>query len=340
MSTEQSLFVCIPDVLAPDISKMAMRAASALERSKKLPPGDRTEAIRFESLHAVIDQIAIAALANGEPYVSSSDICGKEIVGSSVLLPGAAISHPVPEQVAEWNKNGSVVVELHLPHFSGETVLGGEAGRGPPKTASRWRSAVDHPRDAAQERFEYLLSKAATDSLSEEGAILPSNVTNTALTESLRRNVQVKSSNKRMDLPVQYRDGSRGPRFPVHVLDMSDQIPKGWRILRFTLMSIRHVVMDLKVDGAWLRNSKVSVKRHAGLTDEMVFETSLRQLLLLDPNVPTLIEMYQTGLAPAILGFYRAVTYHLIEYPGSISVLPRYYKNEGEYQNGTIWATK
>lgn len=115
--------------------------------------------------------------------------------------------------------------------------------------------------------------------------------------------------------------------------------PTGWRVLRFTLMSVRHVDMDLVVDGAWLRNSRVSRPRPAGLTDGIVFDTSLRQLQCLDASVPTLICMYQTGLEPAIVGFYRAVVRHLIENPQAVAVVPYYYQGEKDFAEGTIWRT-
>ena len=66
-------------------------------------------------------------------------------------------------------------------------------------------------------------------------------------------------------------------------------------------------------------------------------ETSLRQLQRLDTSIPTLICMYQTGLQPAIMGFYRAVTCHLIEHPKSIAVVPYYYQGEEDFAEGTTW---
>lgn len=115
--------------------------------------------------------------------------------------------------------------------------------------------------------------------------------------------------------------------------------PAGWRLLRFTLMSIRHVEMDTIVDGAWFRNSRLSRPRPAGLTDELAFETSLRQLEELRSWMPAVIHLYQTGLEPAIVGFYRAVVVHLMARPGTLAVVPHYYDGKGRFVEGTLWRT-
>jgi len=348
MTVESSVYVRIPEAATRHIVELDARAKASLRRSAKLPPGDRTEVIRFEALHAAIDQLAVAAMANGEPHLESAhptvDSSGrlndsKSLVGPSVLLPGAEFPFELPDGVLRWLREGNLVVELRLPHAPGETMLGGEAGRGPPKPASRWRNATETPRDAVRERFEYLISQALDDSGNEEASILPSGVTNPVLTEALRRNAHAEAGVRRIDLPVRYRDGSRGLEFPLRALTLTRRVPEHWRQLRFTLMSIRHVDMDAIVDGAWLRNARVSQRRQAGHTDQVAFETSSRQLCSLDPNIPTVISMYQTGLQPAIVGFYRAVVYHLIKYPKSIVVVPYYFQGGMQFDRGTAWTT-
>ena len=104
-------------------------------------------------------------------------------------------------------------------------------------------------------------------------------------------------------------------------------------------MSIRHVDMDAIVDGAWFRNSKLSRPRPAGLTDQLAFDTSLRQLYELSPTTPVVIHMYQTGLEPAVVGFYRALVVYLMAHPGTLAVVPHYYGGEGSFAQGTPWRT-
>jgi len=339
MTIERSAFVVIPESLTPQILELERRAGAALRRAQKLSRGDRTEAIRFESIHAVIDQVAVAAMANGEPTVYSSAAVDRVPGGTSVLHGKLLDRKAIPEEIVGWLAADRVVVELRMPHTPGETIVGGEIGHGPPPPAMRWKSSGHDLTTAARERFEFLLSVALNSPHGEDGTIRPSDVSNTVLTECLRQNVEAQNGAERVDLRVTYRDGSEGPRFPLRALQMSDDRPQKWRVLRFALMSIRHVDMDLVVDGAWLRNSKVSRPRPAGLTDEMVFDTSLRQLRCLDASVPTLICMYQTGLEPAIMGFYRAVVCHLIEHPRALAVVPYYYQGDRGFVEGTTWRT-
>ena len=139
MTIERSAYVLMPESLESPLLRLQHSANSALLRGKKLSAGDRTEAIRFESIHAVIDQMATAARANGEPTVFSSEANGLDLTGTSVLYQELLDPKVIPEEIAEWITAGRVVVELRLPHHLGATVVGGESGRG--ATASS--SAVD-----------------------------------------------------------------------------------------------------------------------------------------------------------------------------------------------------
>lgn len=337
MTIERTAYVAIPDIVSQHVLELDRLAGAALRRSEKLSPGDRTEAVRFEAIHAAIDQIAAAAMSNGESAVLSEEPIPADIVGTTVLFEAPPPQWHVPRDVAIWLATGHVVVALRLAHFRGETDLGGMIGRGPAPPATRWTSSAPDTETAVRERFEYLLAAALNSPDGEYGAIRASDVSNAILTEGLRKHVEIVAAAPRTDLRVTYRDGSEGPRFPLRALRMRATKPQQWRELRFTLMSVRHVDMDLVVDGAWLRNSKVSRPRAAGLTDEMVFDTSKRQLRALDPSMPTLICMYQTGLEPAIIGFYRAVVWHLLEYPRSIAVVPYYYQGNHSFAEGTPW---
>jgi len=342
MTMEGSVYVRIPETLSSEVLALEKRAAASLRRATKLMPGDRTEDIRFESIHAVIDQLASAAIAHGEPSVCSFEAVDDSLRGASVIYGEPAFRQLLPPEVQRWLAAGRVVAEVRMPHFTGETVMDGAPGQGPSSPAMRWTSSSDRSSEAVKERFDFLLSRALEDRDCLEGAIRPSGVSNKVLTESLREYVSKGTDGRPVEVRVIYRDGSEGPRFPMRSLTLTSDKSQGWRTLRFALMSIRHVSMDLEVDGAWLRNSRISRPRPTGMTDQLVFNTSLRQLRSLDPRVPTLICMYQTGLEPAIMGFYRAVVTHLIANPYSIAVLPFYYAGEDSngkdvFTEGILW---
>ncbi len=342
MTTEISYFVRIAAALQPTVQQLNRRATVALRRAAKLPAGDRTEALRFEALQAAIEQLALASLWGGESHEAISAegyALDGEAPTTTVLLPETNAPAGAPSKVRAWLRQGAVVVELRLPHRRGETQLGGADGLGPPPPAPRWKSSADRPRDALLDRFQHLISTALAEDGSSEAVIRPSDINNSVLTETLRQHVAALPGMRRLDLPVRYRDGSHGPPFPLRVLSLSADVPDGLRVLRFTLLSIRHVEMDTLVDGAWFRNAKISLPREAGLTDRLAFDTSMQQLRLLLPQGPTVIHLYQTGLETAVLGFYRAITHHLIENPGAVSVVPHYYRGPGQFTEGTPWTT-
>ncbi|MDI6623093.1 MAG: hypothetical protein QME55_00045 [Brevundimonas sp.] len=319
MSRETVAVVRLPEAVGREVSRLERLAAEALRRSTKLPPGDRTEILRFDALMTAVERVALTSLWAGEPHI---------------VDPGPADTRLIDEwRAADW-----VVVELRLPHGKGETLLEGEAGRGPPLPAERWRSEGGPTTEVVRARFRSLIEAALTAGTPEKAVIRPDGVSNSVLTETLREFVHCGNETSPVELPVRYLDGSPGPAFPLRALQLSDQTPDYRRVLSFTLLSIRHVDMDHLVDGAWLRNARISQPRPAGLTDELVYETSLRQLEALSGGGPTVIRMYQTGLATAVVGFYRAVTRHLMRYPGSVAVVPLYYRG-GAYEEGTAWTT-
>lgn len=338
MTLELSLFVRMPEAFDGPIADLERRATAALRRSEKLPPGDRSEAVRFEGLHAAIDQLAISALLAGAPHAQGATAGGdtEETAGTTILRRAEDCPPGVAPEVAAWLGEGRPAVELRLPHAPGAAGLGGEPGLGPPPVARRWASIAGAPREAMRERFEFLLAEAL-DVDSGDGVIRPSGITNSVLTETLRREAAQQPGKPSVELPVRYVDGSSGPPFPLRAIPLVDLEPEGWRLLAFTLLSIRHVEMDEIVHGAWFRNARISARRPQGLTDEVAYQTSRRQFMLLDPKRPTLIHLYQTGFEPAVMGFYRALLHHLAEYPGSVAVTPHYYRSAGSFLKGTPW---
>ena len=215
MTIESRIFVRIPDAATSFVLDLATRANSSLARAEKLPPGDRTEVLRFEALHAAIDQLAVASMANGASYKTLSDPGGDGVTGLSVFRPGSKNLDTTPEWVREWVQEGSIVVELRLPHFPGPTETGGVPGSGPPETAERWVSTTKAPKEAVRERFFYLLGNAIKSNNVSDAVLRPSGVANSILTEGLREFAQRRPAQERVDAPVIYRDGSKGPHFPV-----------------------------------------------------------------------------------------------------------------------------
>jgi hypothetical protein len=326
MSRERAWIIGLP-AEGPHRAVMA-DITSAIGRSRKAEPGDRLDIARFETLATRLEQAALndrqaprVEVAVPEPLAETL-LHGPDSSAWSEELPADIRS--AAEACAESGRLPVLVID---PFGIGATVVGaGEEAEGP---ARRWKSDGERGRRAVEARFRAQIVEALTADSGHRVAISPSGIQNPVVTEILREFVAQIPGARRVDAPVEYRDGSRSAHpFPLRSLPLCDQLPVASLQLRFALLSIRHTEMDAVVDGAWLRNAEVSRPRPAAQTDDLVYETSLEQLEELCRGQRHVhLYMYQTGLETAVVGFYRAVTDHLLRDPGSVSVQPMYFEN-------------
>jgi hypothetical protein len=349
MTVERAGFVRLS--ASPEIETLLRDIRGAHARANKALPGDRTDVVRYEALCTRLESIAQAALACG---AATAELPVDDM--DALIFADSTMSRPVPEQVVgilqRWVSDGAVAVELRLPFTPGITSHRQAAELLPAAPSAPWAAPAGiEGRRAVELRFRRQL----TDVLAETPAaiVMPSGVSNSVLTEVLREFVVM--TGRRVDAPVTYRDGSRAAPFPLRALSLlSDPPVSRYHELRLALLSVRHPEMDVEVDGAWLRNTDISRPRAAGETDQLAFEVSRRQLSQLCVGDPLLIRLYQTGLEPAVVGFYRAVAMQLIERPGSLAVVPMYFRRQSQTQasrqvaeysqqtyfsQGTPWAT-
>ncbi len=118
------------------------------------------------------------------------------------------------------------------------------------------------------------------------------------------------------DLRIEYSDGSRGMKFPVHALW---QPKNGWAWqpkdnlhLRVGTLSLRHVSYDQYADLYLLRDKETRQLRQ-GDVDRLAYDEMQRLLKTPQLNGEFYITILQTGLEPLEVGLYRAVVEHLVE---------------------------
>jgi hypothetical protein len=349
MSIEMRIWVRMPH--APDVDRLLKDAVSARARLRKALAGDRVDAVRYEALCTQIEQRAHQSrLAGaeitmpvqcgpGDPMTPGFFITADEL-DATAMTPAEA------QDIRMWLSQGDLAVQLRLPFENGQTVWV-RSGRSPSEPAEPWEAtggAVG--RRAVLQRFRAQVASAAAG---EPGAsISPSGVSNSVLTDILRKYAVPGAGQPPVLADVIYRDGSAGPPFPLRGTPLVESPSRPARTLSFALLSIRHTEMDVEVDGAWLRNTVVSRVRPAGDTDRIVYELSLAQLRSLTSDGPLTIYMYQTGLETAVVGFYRAVVTTLAELrhrPGSLVVVPKYFRSDAggdgapHFSEGTPWQT-
>jgi len=354
MTIERTTLVAIPvKMWNREYAAMAEQAKRAVARYKKAPPGDRREAVRYEGLcRALVRMVTDFSRENPDCWRWDLDDDSIRVLDATF----EQFRHP-------WSLNGADVCKAlnnecltGLADIDGTTILfelRHAFDRGPTviaqpsegNTYAHAPSEVWKAPDSARGVFAAVVARWR-DQLNAATAgsatpLVPSGVNNRVLCEGLREFVAAEGGQHPIHARIVYRDGSEARPFPLRTLSIKERSDSSLPILRVSLMSMRHPEMDATVDAAWLRNRHVSLSRPAAETDEFVYETSRTQLRELCERDCVCMHVYQTGLEPAVIGFYRAVAEHLFEQNGSIEVVPHFHDSRDDsYQKGLPWATK
>jgi len=178
------------------------------------------------------------------------------------------------------------------------------------------------------------------------GVVNFSNQPHNVITEVLNEFVYSESgqAERPVLIPVIYTDGSQGKAFPLLCLPQRKEVELARlaeaKPLRVALLSMRHLDMDHDVDVAWFRNREVSKARAFAETDEFCYTQTQKELQQSRSDSDLKLYLYQTGLQPAVVGFYRAVVEELLyrsNQPPSLEVVPYYFRGKAGYRQGQPW---
>jgi hypothetical protein len=332
MTIEKARLVRLPvDVL--EIRSLLGDIRAARARADKANPGDRVDVIRYEALSSQLERVARHQVAVGEAQVVEVD--GVDRPGDCFYDAANFDLLPAGSTAAGWVSEGDIAVEIRTPLSPGETQRPSEAAAPLAGPATPWNAPMgdDGEQLEGTAAVAVRFSEQVQDAIDGKpnSALVPSGVSNRVLTEALRHFAADDSTSQR-DVPVVYRDGSTARSFPLRCLRFADKPPASLRTYRFALLSIRHTEMDVEVDGAWLRNTDISRPRPHADTDQLAYELTQQQLDALCKR-PVLFYLYQTGLDPAVVGFYRAIAERLLDdqqsgRTGSVSVVPMYFQRQ------------
>jgi hypothetical protein len=346
MSTESASVLGLKP--SAEATELVKDIGGARRRAAKAEPGDRADVERFEALatqlEMLVDQEQVTRIS---VLVDDTTAENRYLLGGNEEDWGVGLNAEVLNAARSVRAQGLIPI-LRIYGLEPGAAQAPSQAAGIPNVADRFDSGGKRGRAAVEARFQNQIAKAL-DSAAEGGdvrPISPSGIHNPVVTEMLRRHVSGDSTG-RIDVPVEYRDGSRSANpFPLRCLPLVTEIQGDFELqLKFALLSIRHTEMDAAVDGAWLRNAELSRPRPAALTDDLVFGISCAQLDELTDHGRrrVRIEMYQTGLETAVVGFYRAVTCHMLKNPRTLAVEPMYFasgskdKKSAPFRRGTPW---
>ena len=321
-----------------ELDRLIADIDSAASRARKSLPGDRQDIIRFEAL---CTQLELLVGRSGGVDVKRIDV---DLTSGSRTLFGVEPSNwegDIPIEVLAAAR--SLEARGLRPIVSVDPLSPGLAA--PPESISaaagpseRWEGDGSSGTKAVEARFRGQIESAITSATRAQlpTAISPSGIQNAVVTSILREFVNSDGTTSPVVAPVEYRDGSVSANpFALRSLALREHLPAFDIELRFALLSIRHTEMDATVNGAWLRNNEISRPRKQAETDDLVYSISRAQFDVLTGGGERRVRiyLYQTGLEPAVVGFYKALTDHLMEQPRSVAVQPMFFVNRRRHKH-------
>lgn len=163
------------------------------------------------------------------------------------------------------------------------------------------------------------------------------------------KNIQVKEPKvtpmpiNPINIQVAYEDGSIGADFPLFGLLKTDEPPPGLPIIKAALISNRHFELDSEVDMCLIRNTEISRREDAtiGEQEQLSFDIVYKFLdEFIKKNKGLELQLYHTGLEPAVIGTYRAILKTLLDSNtrGKLKVIPKMFRGyQIGFQNLKAW---
>lgn len=220
-------------------------------------------------------------------------------------------------------EQGLVIIAVQNKHSTKSSVQGSNVVSVDQLTQTFSRQFVpDWVNDYGNAPFREVVIKNIWDAVraakrGQTNAVNLGEVPHMIVTQSLHRMVYddpKKVDGQSVSINIVYTDGSQSREFPLFVLQKRtrpevEEFRNNNRVIKVGMVSMRHPEMDTLVDQYWFRNIEVS---QPGMTssevDELCYQVTLKKLgEIYSLNQPIRVEFYQTGLPPAIIGFWRAV---------------------------------
>ncbi len=317
---------------SPELDRLLADIESAATRARKASPGDRLDIARFEALSTqlelLVERQASADVRQVDVVLTSGS---RSLFGADSKKWEGEIPDEVLQAARSLRAAGLRPIVSISPFVPGTTEAR-EEPRAAPGPADRWEGDGSTGSKAVEARFRAQIVEAieAANHDKSVSPISPSGIQNAVVTEILREFVSADDVPAPILAPVEYRDGSRSSNpMALRSLELRENLPSFDIELRFALLSIRHTEMDATVSGAWLRNNEISRPRKQAQTDDLVYSISREQFDVLTKGGERRMRLYlyQTGLEPAVVGFYKALTDHLLEWPRSVAVQPMFFVN-------------
>lgn len=118
---------------------------------------------------------------------------------------------------------------------------------------------------------------------------------------------------------LRFQDASLCQPFHLPALTPTQPALEPVDYLRVALLSHRHLALDHVIDANWFRNAETSTGEQHSVIEQHCAEVTEHQLRSYDGELLR-IEMKQTGMLPAVVGFYRGLLSALQQERGRLEV--------------------
>ena len=325
--------------LTQEIETLLADIDSAHRRAARSEPGERTEIISYETLCASLEATAGAAVAADANALTSAP----DPATATAALFSRVNRWSWSRCNCRWSRAGS---------------SGPAPGSGRQNPRRLLRSAMT----SAAGRSSRLASESNSRPRSRSRArtVLRRCLRAASITVCSRKSCVATSTGegyKPVSVPVVYRDGSKAEAdFPFRCLDLTDQLQAPSELdleLRLTL-AVDPPHRDGPCGRRCLAAQRRGVEASPGRPDRRLRLPRECQAARGADRWGTRkvrLHIFQTGLETAVVGFFRAVVAFLLEHPGSLEVVPRFYAANRDksatvedefagFEAGQAWATR
>lgn len=138
---------------------------------------------------------------------------------------------------------------------------------------------------------------------------------------------------------VVYGDGSQAPTFPLRCLHPADP-QREELVVPFSLMSMRHLLLDPCVVRNWLRNREIDQDSTLARSDRYCYQHAVAEFRSLHSTVADdqrlCVHLYHTGYEPAVVGVYRAAVESIRDEGDWLRIIPHFFVDPG-FVTGPSW---
>lgn len=228
------------------------------------------------------------------------------------------------------------IVECQVPSDDGETMDLQFSGNTVGQVENRvYQEAQQTGRFNVEDVFRDRVKQA----LATGASVNMNNQNHFVITHVLAEFVTLRDDQPPGQIRVAYGDGSEAPPFPLCCLKPASPHRHEF-VVPFSLMSMRHLLLDPSVVRNWLRNREIDQNSTLARSDIYCYHHAVSEFQALRSSANRdqrlCVHLFHTGYEPAVVGVYRAAVEAIRDGGDWLRVVPHFYVETG-FETGPSW---